>query len=149
VGSQPDELERSIAQKREDISSRITVVRQRVREDAANLRSSAENQASDVKTKVQGNLNLGNQVESHPLAALTGALGLGIALGAASEGSGDGSKGKPSSHPSDSSSGVMGGLLASLISPTTNVVRDELQGLVSDAFSSFRSNTGIKSDRTV
>ena len=86
MGKDPAEIEREIAQKRSAIGSHIEGVQTRVRDDVAELRHSAEDQASATMEQTKSKLDFSAQAREHPLSMLTGALGLGVILGAASEG---------------------------------------------------------------
>jgi ElaB/YqjD/DUF883 family membrane-anchored ribosome-binding protein len=150
MGRNPDEIEREIASRRAQITNHVQDVQHRVRDDVAEVKQTANQQATEAINQTKSKLDLTGQTKEHPYTMLAGALGLGVVLGAASEGLPGGGNGSRhsngrngDSHSDGASSGMLGGLVTSMLGPTADTVRDELRNLVKEGFSSFKQSSGI------
>jgi hypothetical protein len=77
MGTRPAEIEREIAQQREDISRRVSEMRQRGSDDVQDFSSRLGDTLNSSVVK--------QTVEERPMLTVAGALALGVALGMASE----------------------------------------------------------------
>jgi ElaB/YqjD/DUF883 family membrane-anchored ribosome-binding protein len=149
--AKPATIERQIAERREHISSRIQGVQERVRNDVSEFKGTAKDQASNTLNQTKSKLDFGSQTREHPYSMLAAATGLGVVLGIASEGLPSGGAGsKPGSNNGASSNGgggngggAIGGMVMSVIGPAADSIRDELQQVVREGFSTLRDSTGI------
>jgi ElaB/YqjD/DUF883 family membrane-anchored ribosome-binding protein len=159
MGQDPAAIEREIARKRSAIGSHIEGVQTRVRDDVAELRHTAEDQANATVQQTKSKLDISAQAREHPLSMLAGALGLGVVLGAASEGlpgSGGGANGGGNGHgqsssrqqSNDQSNGMIAGMMTSVIGPAAETIRDELRQLVKEGFGAFKENSGLNQSQS-
>jgi len=125
-----DELERELELKRQQLHTRTNKLRTRVADNVRGMRNQTQEELSSYKQKAE------SQVSEHPLLALAGGFGGGIALGIAKAG-GSSHKASPSKGGSEDdgesllSRGV-GALFSAAGGPVFNEVRDSLQDTLSE-----------------
>jgi hypothetical protein len=130
MGKRPAEIEREIEQQREQISQRISEIRQRGSDDVDELTSRFGDTLNTTVVK--------QTVEERPMLTVAGALALGVALGMASESVslrglvGKSDQGYRRPAPGGVGDGLMGSLSA--------LAADEIKSLV-DRWTSDRRST--------
>jgi ElaB/YqjD/DUF883 family membrane-anchored ribosome-binding protein len=152
VGKKPDEIERDIVQKREQIGRRIEGLQHRIQEDAQAVKADARERSSVAVDQARDSLKMENVkqvMEEHTLSAMAGAVGVGVLLGVVSEGITSGGRSRSNNGGSDgyrsngSSGGSSGGgglssMIASLVGPAASTAQNELQDLVREGFSTLK-----------
>jgi hypothetical protein len=134
MGKRPAEIEREIAQQREDISRHVSEMRQRGSDDVQEFSSRLGDTLNSSAVR--------QTVEERPMLTVAGALALGVALGMASESvslRGIASTAKEGARQTTSAgSGLMGAL--------SGIAADELRSLL-EGWLSERRSAAERTDR--
>lgn len=173
MGSRTDLAEREVAAQRARVASLLGELEERVQEDAHGLGDALSERTAEVQERVSdtvdelpGRRALEEQVVEHPLTALVGAVGVGVALGIASgqlmHGNGDGDYASDRSRrgprqetrgarerEDDGGSKLMDALTGMAMSSLTGPVKHEIQTLARQALAGFlgeQSGEGYRRD---
>ena len=131
-----DQLESEIAQRRQQIASRVQKLDQRVRDDIGDTKSAIGDGVGNLADRTR----LTDQVEQRPLLAVASALGIGIALGAITD-PGDRRDEAAAEHRKPAAAnrpGVFGDLIGAALSSMTSTaggaIQDEVRAAIQRLF---------------
>lgn len=85
MGASPDEIERTIGARRRELSEKVDELTGRVQSDVEETPARIKQTTSETGEQIMGGLKIDQFLRDHPLSAVIGVLGLGVALGIGSE----------------------------------------------------------------
>ncbi len=138
MGSQTDEAERRVREQRAVIERKVGDLEVRLGDDLQVARERVTHHVTHLPELFPGGQRVMDQAQEHPIAALAGSVGLGVALGMMGGGGGSESH---AGHQHDSNgrsamgaaSGMLSGLGATMMSP----LRPYMEDMARDVFQGF------------
>ncbi len=152
MASRTDEAERRVRDQRALIERKVEALEHRVGDDISVAKERITHHLAHLPDMVPGGSRVVEQAQEHPMTALAGSVGLGVALGMLSSGGSNGSNGHSaqsgSSSDGRSALGAAGGMLSGLGSTMMSPLRPYMEDMARDVFEGFAERSRQNATRS-